>query len=200
MIFSNEQSTLYGNTGDYDTLLISQDYDLFKQLISFLREFAPERKPILIDNLSSLSAFENSLNSCDIMICDISTNFTSPELTSFALESVSKKTLSVGIVNNYEKYKEILNHPLSLKLAGIIDNKNGWVTTWRKISALKKAWDNPVMVSRIEEVQVSDILQMIAACRWSSIVFIEGYTENIPSRNEKPLRGSISFINGVPHT
>lgn len=200
MLFNKEQSSLYNIIEDYDTLLISQDYDLFKQLISFLREFAPERKPILIDNPSSLSAFENSFNSCDIMICDISTNSTVPELTSFALDSVSKKTLSVGIVNSYEKCKESLAHPLTLKLAGIIDNKNGWVTTWRKISALKKAWDNPVMISRIEEIHISDILQMIAACRWSSIVFIEGYTENMPSKNEKPLRGSISFLNGEPHT
>jgi hypothetical protein len=186
---------------DYDTLVVSHDRDLFRQLSSFLKEFEPERKPLLADDLSSFTTVENTLNHCDVMICDIRTHFASIECGAYAMECIPANALSIGLTNDQECAREILSLPQNLRLAGIIDNKNGWLSNWHKITAIKQAWHNPLMVSRIEEVPVSDVLQMISSGRWNTVVYIEGYITAVPpTSTSKPLRGCISFYRGEPQT
>ena len=81
MIVRNHRSPVTRQTGrQFDTLLVSRDHTLFKQLSSFLKEFEPERTPVLIDNRASFAAFEDSIQQCDVMICDIRANYAEFEL------------------------------------------------------------------------------------------------------------------------
>ncbi|MBN1575414.1 MAG: DUF4388 domain-containing protein [Chitinispirillaceae bacterium] len=185
----------------YDTLVVSRDHALFNQLGSFLKEFEPERTPVLFDNQASFTAFENALKKCDLMLCDIRSDYAVIGLSASAMECVPAHTLSIGLTNNNECSPEVLNLPQHPRFSGIIDNRNGWFANWHQIAAIRQAWHNPLMVSRIEEVPVNDVIQMISSGRWNTIVHIEGFDAAAPSSAaRKPLRGCISFYQGEPQT
>lgn len=202
MVVQNHSPRVAHQTGHrIDTLVISHDHLLFKQFCAFLKEFEPDRKPLLVDRQTSLAGFEHALNQCDVMICDIRSNAASIELGAYAMECITPNTVSIGLISDNEYSRESLNPALHLRLGGIIDNRNGWFTNWHQIAAIKQAWHNPLMMSRIEEVPVADVFQMIAAGRWNSIVHIEGTAERQPSGSKnKPLCGCISFYQGEPQT
>ena len=202
MIVHNHPSSVSHQTVRHvDTLLVSRDLTLFKQLSSFLKEFEPERTPVLIDNRASFAAFEDSLKQCDVMICDIRTNYAEFELGASAIECVPVHALTIGLTDDNRCDQEVLGWPQHLRLGGIIDNRNGWFANWHQIVAIGQAWHNPLMVSRIEEVPVSDVLQMISTGRRNTIVHIEGYGGGEqPATKAAPLLGCISFYQGEPQT
>lgn len=187
----------------FDTLFVSHDYDLFGQFTSYLKEHAPDRKPLLTKDLTTFAPFEDTLHQCDVMICDIRSNYSALEIGAKALEHAPTGILTIGLSNNRSLTREMLSLPHCLGLAGVIDTKDGWSSNWNEISAIKYAWQHPLMVSRIEEVPVGDVLQMIAAGRWSTIVVIDGYyasTTTAAPTSDQHIRGCISFHQGEPQT
>ena len=166
MLFNHHTSNYSRQVGQsYNTLVISHDRQLFTQLSSFLKEFEPDRKPLLADDVDAFTAHENSLNQCDIMICDIRSKFAAAEIGTQAIKHAPTDILSIGLTSGQEYSQEILKLPQNLRLAGILNIQSGWRSNWHQISAIKAAWHNPLMVSRIEEVPVSDVLQMISSGR-----------------------------------
>jgi|GEM_PF-5395516 len=187
----------------FNTLVISPDHTLFRQFSSFLKEFEPERSPVLIDTTSSLSSVQHILEQCDVVLCDIRSNLSVIELGSSEMKRIPLNTLSIGLINNNECSSDVLNQPQHLRLGGIIDDRNGWLANWHQIAALRQAWYNPLMVSRIEEVPVSDVIQMISSGRWNTIVHIEGLSAVQSGKDNlagHQVHGCISFFQGQPQT
>ncbi len=185
---------------DFDTIVVSEDHTLFRQFSSFLREFEPDRKALLADRESSFNAFGEIFDQCDVMICDIR-SANAARLGVYAVEHASAGTLSIGLVGGQDHpQEEILRLPQNLRFAGFIDNIEGWRSNWDRISAIRQAWRNPLMVSRIEEVPICDILQLVSSGKWNVTVHIEGYRRPPDSPAEEPLRGCISFCQGEPLT
>ncbi len=181
----------------YDTLVVSHDHRLFSQFNAFLKEFEPDRKPFLIDDPDSFTSNEKSFSQCDVLICDMRG---SGKLGAYAVDCVPSETLAVGLTST-ECPEDTLCRQQNLRFSGIIDPSNGWFSNWNKITAIKQAWHNPLMVSRIEEVPVSDVLQMIAAGGWSVVVHITGYgLSSQPLLPDRTYKGCISFYKGVPQT
>ncbi|MBN1759316.1 MAG: DUF4388 domain-containing protein [Chitinispirillaceae bacterium] len=185
----------------FDTLVVSQDRQLFSQFCSFLREFEPDRKPFLADDPDTFSAFESNFSQCDVMICDMRSSSSSVDLGAYAVDCVPLETLAVGLTGDRDCPQETLGRKQNLLFSGIIDSRKGWLSNWNQITAIKQAWHNPLMVSRIEEVPVSDVLQMIASGRWSVVVHISGYgMSSLPLLPQKAHKGCISFYQGEPQT
>lgn len=204
MYVRNHTSSLTRKTShQLNTLVISPDHTLFRQFSSFLKEFEPERSPILIDTTSSLSSVEHILEHCDVVLCDIRSNHSVIELGSSEMKRIPPSTLSIGLINNNECSSDVLNRPQHLRLGGIIDDRNGWLANWHQIAALRQAWCNPLMVSRIEEVPVSDVIQMISSGRWNTIVHIDGLSAVQSGKDNlagHQVHGCISFFQGQPQT
>ena len=203
MIFNDPTPPLPGRqTSRYDTLVVTQDTSLFNQLSAFLNEFEPDRRLLLANDITALDAVEPDIDNCDVMICDMRSPYVSAELGSYAMDRVSDETLSIGLTSEYEASRELLSRRQNLRFSGIIDSRKGWLTNWNQITAIRKAWNNPLMVSRIEEVPVSDVLQMISSGRWSVVVHITGYgmSPQISLMPEKEFKGCISFYQGEPQT
>lgn len=185
----------------YDTLVVSQDRQLFSQFTSFLREFEPERTPFLADDLTTFSGNEKNLSQCDVLICDLRSASPAVELGAYAVDCVPAETLAVGLTSDHDIPQETLCRQVNLRFSGIINNRKGWLANWNQISAIKQAWHNPLMVSRIEEVPVSDVLQMIASGCWNVVVHVTGYgMSTLPLLPNKACKGCISFYQGVPQT
>jgi hypothetical protein len=199
MILQNtSQTPLKMHEPMYDTLVVSYDHRLFSQFSAFLREFEPDRKPFLVDDPGSFTSNEKSFNQCDVLICDMRG---SGALGAYAVDCVPSETLAVGLASTLDCPEDTLCRQQNLRFSGIIDHNNGWFSNWNKITAIKQAWHNPLMVSRIEEVPVSDVLQMIAAGRWSVVVHITGYgMSSLPLLPDRTYKGCISFYQGVPQT
>ena len=192
---------IFNDHNDYTTLVVSRDHSLFRQFSSFLMEFEPDRKPFLADHVVPPEKFNSIMKTCDMMLCDIRPDFTTSDLGLYTMQCAPERTLTIGITNDAHISDEILGLPQNVRLAGIIDTTRGWYSNWKQITTMKQAWNNPLMVSRIEDVQVYDILQMISSGQWSNVVYIEGFTgeETFPS-TRSPLRGGISFYKGEPQT
>lgn len=183
----------------FDILLVSRDENLYKQLSSFLKEFEPDRKLQRADESSSLGDVETVLNQCDVVICDIRKEFAAVELGARVFACAPAETLSIGLTDGHDSSSEILSLPQNLRLAGIINITYGWRSNWHQISAVRAAWHNPVMVSRIEEIPVGDVLQMISSGHWNSIAVVDDMQET-GTVISGIHRGCISFFQGEPHT
>ena len=186
----------------YDTLVVSQDRQLFAQFSAFLKEFEPDRKPLFADDTCTFSSFEKNLCQCDVMICDMRSSSSSVELGAHAVDCVPAEALVVGLTgSDHEDHHEVPGRQQNLRFSGILDNRKGWLSNWNQITAIKQAWHNPLMVSRIEEVPVGDVLQMIASGGWNVVVHVTGYgMSDIPLLPDKACKGCISFYRGEPQT
>ena len=181
-----------------DTLIISNDHTLFLKLSSFFKEFEPNRTPILADSLPFYSTIEGSLNHCETILYDMRSSSAVTDLTRYILSTPPNNAFSLGIAAGQNPCDDLLALPANYRLAGFINLDSGWRAVWHQILAIKAAWYNPQIISRIEEVPVGEILQMISCNRWNSNVFIDGTLGSSPST--EPLRGCISFFRGEPHT
>jgi hypothetical protein len=186
---------------DFDTLILSRDRILFDQMTDYLRKNDFERTLKLSRDLSDLQPIDVWLGKCDIMICDLRFDYSLLEMASMLVEAAPMHLLGIGIINGPQLLDNALALPACVRLADVVSMQDGWKGIWHHISRIKYAWSNPLMMSKIEDVPVSDILQMIAIGRWNSMVQIHGRSATgiePTKKNNDRVRGSIFFWNGEP--
>jgi hypothetical protein len=192
----------HGTPSDFDTLLLSDDRELFEIMTGFLQKNEPERSLKLSQNLSELHPIEFTLRKCDILLCDIRSNVALIEMGGQLVESASMQLMPIGLCDSTPLQKDLLTLPFCFRFADIAKMNADWKNIWGQIVGIKFAWNNPLMLSKIEDVPVSDVLQMISVGRWNSMVQINGrvskYINNELVGSER-MRGNISFWNGAPH-
>lgn len=82
------------------------------------------------------------------------------------------------------------------KLCGIFGIDKGLAYVWEQIEAVLEIWATPAMKSHLDEIPLSDVLQMVSASQRTSIVRISGFHSDIGA--DSLTRGCISFVNGQP--
>jgi hypothetical protein len=186
---------------DFNTLLLSFDSDLYKQITEYLNQNDGGRTLKCSHDISEVQPVELWLGKCDIMICDLRSDGSLLETSSILIESAPTQLLAIGLCNGTDVSEQVLTSPAGLRLTDIVNIQDGWKGIWRHISSIKNAWANPLMVSKIEDVPVSDILQMISIGRWNSMVQIQGRTtmsKELTARTAGHIRGCIFFWKGEP--
>jgi hypothetical protein len=188
---------------DFDTLLLSNDRILFDQIVDYLRRLEVRRTLKLSHDIRELQPVELWLGKCDIMICDLRFDFSLLQTAAVLVESSPIPLMAVGLTSGLQPPDhEMFSSPASIHLTDLVNIEDGWEDIWRHISNIKHSWNNPLMMSKIEDVPVSDILQMIAIGRWNAMVQIQGRNVIAKENRKKTverMRGTIFFWNGEPH-
>jgi hypothetical protein len=189
-------------TNDFNTLVLSKDHNFFDEIVGHLSHNAIERTLKLSHNLTELQPIELWLSKCDILICDFRKNdYSLLEIATLLVESSPIQLVAIGLVDG-----PLTDNTISstcVHFTEFISMQDGWKSIWNHILKIKHSWDNPQIVSKIEDAPVSDLLQMIASCQWNSIVQIQGRVVTLVSdRSEKKtverIRGRIFFWKGKP--
>ncbi len=189
------------SNSDFNTLLLSGDHDLFEQMADYLSQHDRERTLKCLDDITEVQPIELWLGKCDILICDLRSDCSLLETASILIESAPIQLMAIGLCNGSKAHERVFSSDEGARLTDIVSIQDEWKGTWRHISSIRSSWNNPLMVSKIEDVPVSDILQMISIGRWNSMVQIQGRTsisKELTTRNAERIRGSIFFWNGEP--
>ncbi len=186
---------------DFDTLIISYDHLLFDQMSNFFHQNNMDRTVKISHDSSELEPIELWLGKCEILICDIRSDDSMLKTATQLIDNAPIHMIAVGLSNGVTLQKDVLSSPGSVRLAGIVNMQEGWENIWRHISSIKFAWNNPLMMSKIEDVPVSDILQMISIGQWNAMVQIQGRTtasKELNKNGNDRICGSIFFWKGDP--
>ncbi len=89
--------------------------------------------------------------------------------------------------------------PGFLRVCGVVNYTKGWSDAWKRLSGLWAAWRSPFLSSRIEDVSVSDVLQMVGVGGWTCAVRIDGAAgRHALEERREATRGCLYFSKGVP--
>ncbi len=197
-IESDLKSYLVNN--EFEILFISQNNDLFIEFFNYLDNNNCKNTLRLINDIQEIEPVELPLQKCEAILCDLQSNDLTLQLTAKLLEYCPAKTFIIGLTDGVDLSEKILNSPELLRFSGTVDISNGWEGPWAEIKKIWFAWRHPSMTSRIEDVSVDDVLQMVDSGRWTSTINIYGRSDTILSGNQKNKtkvkRGFMSFLKG----
>jgi uncharacterized protein len=109
--------------------------------------------------------------------------------------------LAIGLIDGPVLDETTLSLPACSRLTDFVNMQESWSDIGRHISDIRYSWGKPLMMSKIEEVPISDILQMIAIGRWNAMLQIQGrnvLSKTPGKRTVERMRGNIYFWNGEP--
>ncbi|MBD3344718.1 MAG: hypothetical protein GF401_06615 [Chitinivibrionales bacterium] len=190
-------------SNEFDILLLSPEKALYNQFTTFVENSNAECTVKYSGDLSDFQSLESNLQKCGVVLCDIRSGYSFLEAGARALECAPNHAFTLALKNGTRLPHEALELPSSLRLSGIINIKEGWESNWENITKIRTSLYRPLMASRIEDVPVSDVLQMIAIGGWSAVVRIDGciVEKDVDDTNcLERIRGGISFQSGVPTT
>jgi hypothetical protein len=180
---------------------ISKKRPLYEDFSSLLQSQKSEHTARFIDTNDLLSADGNSLEKCDMVLCDMNEAALFTSEASGLIERVPARVTMIGFETADSVSTSFAKYPSYLRLAGITTLLKGWNTAWEKIVEMNTAWKSPFMHSRIEDVSPSDVLQMIGVSQWTAIVRIEGSQAETSApfgSGDGAIKGCISFCKGIP--
>jgi len=180
-----------------DILLVSYDLRLFNQLKRVLQKKYPKYSARLTQDFHELQPIEVYLSKCDVILCDIRHNLSYLTNLLKFFDLMRPQAFIVGISADCAVLDNIFNEPSALRLTDIININAGWDKILYKVDQLRVTWLDPALKSRIEDVAVADVIQMINVGNWTSIVIIHG---RLTELSLKTIRGCIYFYNGQPET
>lgn len=179
----------------FEILFLSNDPNQFDLLQKYLHKQHSEKTIWLSYDLSEIQSLDQSLKSCEIILCDLSNSVFFLEIACAALENASPQAFIMGF-NADKEFIDTYNTTSDIyRLYDIITINDGWDKVWKMIESVQTMWQNPAMMSCIEKISVCDVVQMISAGGWTSIVSIYGWSKKTES---KVIRGNISFCKGQP--
>lgn len=198
---SSKKNPNSNEIGHPRVLLLSKEQHLCDSLKEHLATLSEALSLNISSDLSNLEPIDRSLSRCDIIIVDGALERSVLNAAHKALAAMPDYHIVVGVYTDESSKRVFYEWPSLCHLSGAFDVGNGWSEPWKSILELRNAWHRPIMVSRIEDVSVSDVLQMIADGQWTSQVNMCGSAEfnrNGRVQTKARVRGCIAFEKGVP--
>ncbi len=185
-------------TETFEILLVTSNKTLFKNFYSYLAGIGTSYTLFMTKDLSELTPLQSTLRDCEVILFDLDGGMELLTIASKALQYSSAHTFIAGLTHSTHAIKQLSTLDTFLQISNIIDLGAGWDSAWPVIAEMWGIYQNPAMISCIEDVSVSDVLQMIGVGGFTSIVNIQGTMHPDDEQRHSTIRGSICFNKGIP--
>lgn len=182
-------------------LFLSKEQYLFNLLKEHLAALSLDFSLFISSDLSNLEPIDQSLSRCEVIVVDGSLGRFALDTARRALHVIPDYSIVVGVYTDEASRRVFYDWHGLYHLSAVLDIGNGWGKPWKAIMEIRNAWHRPIMVSHIDDISVSDVLQMIADGQWSSQVNMRGTAIFNRKGNiyvKEGVRGCITFNQGRP--
>lgn len=167
----------------------------FKKFQKFLRDQSIDCNLVLSNSIFEIQQYDSFLEKCDLIICELFYNRILIEDAAELFDKLHPQSFILGLTQDDTIPIEMYETSAALRLTDIIKINLGWKRIWKKIEEALHFYTTSALSLRINEIPVSNLLEMVENSKWTSIITIHDYSFSLTSGN---IRGCIYFRRGQP--
>ena len=169
----------------------------YKKFNNYLNKSGIDYNLLVADNLFDLIGYGSYLDSCNIIFCDLFFNKILLEDAADVLDRAPQSAFIIGLTKSDTVPPELYETPSALRITDIYKISSGWKYIWNKIEETRAFIEAPVLTLHINEIPISELLEVIKDQKWTSLITVYDHTLSLSS---KDIRGCIYFHEGQPET